>query len=104
MVINALADPLEWLADNGSCYTAHDCSRQRRFAREIGLVPCIKPIGNLPELSIGPRSATMPELAFCPAPAAIDPGVWAASRTVIRLTRIAPSALVIYMGLHDGIR
>ena len=35
--INELAEPIEWLADNGSCYTAHET---RRIARDIGLVPC----------------------------------------------------------------
>ena len=39
--MNALADPIEWLTDNGSCYTAHDT---RRFARDIGLVPCTTPV------------------------------------------------------------
>ncbi len=39
--INALAEPIEWLTDNGSCYTAHDT---RRFARDIGLVPCTTPV------------------------------------------------------------
>ena len=39
--MNALAEPIEWLTDNGSCYTAHDT---RRFARDIGLVPCTTPV------------------------------------------------------------
>ena len=39
--INELAEPIEWLTDNGSCYTAHDT---RRFARDIGLVPCTTPV------------------------------------------------------------
>jgi len=36
-----LAEPIEWLTDNGSCYTAHDT---RRFARDAGLVPRTTPV------------------------------------------------------------
>ena len=39
--VNQLAEPIEWLTDNGSCYTAHDT---RRFARDIGLVPRTTPV------------------------------------------------------------
>ena len=39
--VNALGEPIEWLTDNGSCYTAHDT---RRFARDIGLVPRTTPV------------------------------------------------------------
>jgi|GEM_PF-3049390 len=38
--VNALAEPIEWLTDNGSYYTAPDT---RRFARNIGFVPCTTP-------------------------------------------------------------
>ena len=31
--VNALPHAIEWLTDNGNCYTAHDT---RRFARDIG--------------------------------------------------------------------
>ena len=34
--MNRLPKPIEWLTDNGSCYTARDT---RTFARDIGLVP-----------------------------------------------------------------
>lgn len=39
--VNVLAEPIEWLTDNGSCYTAHDT---RRFARDTGLMPCTTPV------------------------------------------------------------
>ena len=34
-------DPVEWLADNGSCFTAHETVA---FAHAIGLVPCFTPV------------------------------------------------------------
>jgi transposase InsO family protein len=33
--------PVEWLADNGSCFTAHETLA---FAHAIGLVPCFTPV------------------------------------------------------------
>jgi putative transposase len=33
--------PVEWLADNGSCFTAHETVA---FAHAIGLVPCFTPV------------------------------------------------------------
>ena len=39
--VNALPHAIEWLTDNGSCYTAHDT---RRFARDIGLIPRTTPV------------------------------------------------------------
>lgn len=39
--MNRLPVTIEWLTDNGSCYTAHDT---RRFARDIGLIPRTTPI------------------------------------------------------------
>ena len=39
--VNRLPQTIEWLTDNGSCYTAHDT---RRFARDIGLVPRTTPV------------------------------------------------------------
>ena len=33
--------PVEWLSDNGSCYTAHDT---RRFAEELGFHVCTTPV------------------------------------------------------------
>jgi putative transposase len=39
--VNSLPHPIEWLTDNGSCYTAHDT---RRFARDIGLTPRTTPV------------------------------------------------------------
>ncbi len=41
--VNRLPTRIEWLTDNGSCYTAHDT---RRFARNIGLVPRTTPISS----------------------------------------------------------
>ena len=40
-LVNRLPLPIEWLADNGSPYTARET---RALAREIGLVPCTTPI------------------------------------------------------------
>lgn len=39
--INRLATPIEWLTDNGSCYTA---TETRSFAKDIGLLPLTTPI------------------------------------------------------------
>ena len=39
--LNRLPRTIEWLTDNGSCYTAGDT---RRLAREIGFLPLRKPI------------------------------------------------------------
>lgn len=39
--VNRLPSSIEWLTDNGSCYTAHDT---RRFARAIGLIPRTTPV------------------------------------------------------------
>ena len=41
--VNRLPAPVEWLTDNGSCYTARDT---RAFAREIGLVPRTTPVSS----------------------------------------------------------
>ena len=35
------AQPIEWLAENGSCFTAHETVA---FAHAIGLVPCFTPV------------------------------------------------------------
>src|SRR5829696_7251513 len=40
--VNRLPVEIEWLTDNGSCYLARET---RRFAREVGLVPCTTPPG-----------------------------------------------------------
>jgi transposase InsO family protein len=37
----ATPQPVEWLADNGSCFTAHETLA---FAHAIGLVPCFTPV------------------------------------------------------------
>jgi putative transposase len=39
--VNKAPHDIEWLTDNGSCYTAHET---RRFARDIGLVPRTTPV------------------------------------------------------------
>ncbi len=55
--VNRLPKPIEWLTDNGSCYTARDT---RTFARDIGLVPRTTPVSS-------PQSNGMAE-AFVRAP------------------------------------
>jgi putative transposase len=49
--VNRVPEPIEWLTDNGSCYTARDT---RAFARDIGLVPRTTPVSS-------PRSNGMAE-------------------------------------------
>jgi putative transposase len=39
--VNRLPGSIEWLTDNGSCYTAHETGR---FARQIGLIPRTTPV------------------------------------------------------------
>src|SRR5918994_2061712 len=39
--LNRLPVKIEWLTDNGSCYLARET---RRFARDVGLVPCTTPL------------------------------------------------------------
>ena len=39
--INRLAMTIEWLTDNGSCYTA---TETRRFAKDIGFLPLRTPV------------------------------------------------------------
>src|SRR4051794_34144122 len=39
--LNRLPVEIEWLTDNGSCYIARET---RRFARDVGLVPCTTPL------------------------------------------------------------
>ena len=41
--VNRVPVPIEWLTDNGSCYTARDT---RAFARDIGLVPRTTPVSS----------------------------------------------------------
>ena len=41
--VNRLPEPVEWLSDNGSPYTAGET---RRFAREIGLTPRTTPVSS----------------------------------------------------------
>ncbi|RYY08391.1 MAG: IS3 family transposase [Alphaproteobacteria bacterium] len=41
--VNRLPKPIEWLTDNGSCYTARDT---RAFARDIGLIPRTTPVSS----------------------------------------------------------
>lgn len=41
--VNRLPKPIEWLSDNGSCYTARDT---RAFARDIELVPRTTPVSS----------------------------------------------------------
>lgn len=41
--VNRLAEPIEWLTDNGSPYVAGDT---RRFARDIGLLPRTTPVSS----------------------------------------------------------
>jgi putative transposase len=51
--VNRLPEPIEWLSDNGSCYTARDT---RAFARDIGLIPRTTPAR--------PRSAAHNRMAW----------------------------------------
>ena len=41
--VNRVPEPIEWLSDNGSSYTARDT---RAFARDIGLVPRTTPVSS----------------------------------------------------------
>ncbi|GLJ00437.1 integrase [Sphingobium sp. BS19] len=41
--VTRVPEPIEWLTDNGSCYTARDT---RSFARNIGLVPLTTPVSS----------------------------------------------------------
>ena len=41
--VNRVPQPLEWLTDNGSCYTARNT---RAFARGIGLIPRTPPVSS----------------------------------------------------------
>jgi putative transposase len=47
--------PIEWLTDNGSCYTARDT---RAFARNSGLIPCTTLVSS-------PQSNGMAEAFVC---------------------------------------
>ncbi len=38
---NRLPHPIEWLSDNGSCYTAKEI---REFSKIVGLVVCTTPV------------------------------------------------------------
>lgn len=53
--VNRVPEPIEWLTDNGSCYTARDT---RAFARDIGLIPCTTPVSS-------PQSNGMAEAFVC---------------------------------------
>ena len=39
--VNRLPATIEWLSDNGSCYTANET---RKFTRDIGLLPLTTPV------------------------------------------------------------
>jgi putative transposase len=41
--VNRVPEPIEWLTDNGSCYTARTT---RAFARGIGLIPRTTPVSS----------------------------------------------------------
>ncbi|WP_454887286.1 IS3 family transposase [Sphingomonas oryzagri] len=41
--VNRVPEPIEWLTDNGSCYTARNT---RAFARNIGLIPRTTPVSS----------------------------------------------------------
>jgi putative transposase len=41
--VNRVPEPIEWLIDNGSCYTARNT---RAFARGIGLIPRTTPVSS----------------------------------------------------------
>jgi putative transposase len=41
--VNRVPEPIEWLTDNGSCYTARDTPN---FARDLGLIPRTTPVSS----------------------------------------------------------
>jgi len=41
--LNRGPEPIKWLTDNGSCYTARNT---RAFARDIGLIPRTTPVSS----------------------------------------------------------
>jgi transposase InsO family protein len=59
--VNRVRQPIEWLTDNGSCYTARDTGA---LARYIGLVPRTTPVSS-PQ-SNGMAEASEPQARLCP--------------------------------------
>jgi len=87
---------IEWLTDNGSCYTAHDT---RRFARDIGLVLRTTPVESptataWPRRSSEPSSATTLASATSPTPAPCSNRCQSGSITIIGCIRTAHSTTV----------
>jgi transposase InsO family protein len=81
--------PVEWLADNGSCFTAHETIA---FASAIGLVPCFTPVrspesNGIAEAFVKTFKRDYVRLTRPPS----WPRSIAGSRTTTRCTRTAPS-------------
>jgi transposase InsO family protein len=89
----AAPQPVEWLADNGSCFTAHETVA---FAHAIGLVPCFTPVRSPESNGIAEafvKTFKRDYVRLNPRPDATTvmarsiPG----SRTTMKCTRTAPS-------------
>jgi putative transposase len=85
--------PVEWLADNGSCFTAHETVA---FAHAIGLMPCFTPVRSPQSNGIAEAFVkTFKAITSGSAPGPTPPRSWpssiAGSRTTTRCTRTAPS-------------
>jgi putative transposase len=89
----AAPQPVEWLADNGSCFTALETLA---FAHAIGLVPCFTPVrspesNGIAEAFVKTFKRDYVRLNPRPDAAATWPSSIAGSRTTTRCTRTAPS-------------
>ena len=92
--VNALPHAIEWLTDNGSCYTAHDT---RRFARDIGLIPRTTPVespqsNGMAEAFVARSSAITPASAHAPTPALSSNNCQDGSTIIIACIRAGLSA------------
>ena len=84
---------MEWLADNGSCFTAHETIA---FAHAIRLVPCFTPLrspesNGIAEAFVKPFKRDYVRLNPRPDAAAVMAALDTWSRTTTRRTRTAPS-------------
>ena len=94
----SLPKPIEWLTDNGSCYTAHET---RRFARDIGLVPCTTPVespqsnGMAEAFVRDVETRRRPRAPQTRRPRRHRPAAGLVRRTTTRFIRTVPSAIVL---------
>ena len=84
---------MEWLADNGSCFTAHETVA---FAHAIGLVPCFTPVrspqsNGIAEAFVKTFKRDYTRLNAAPTPLRSWPSSIAGSKTTTRCTRTTPS-------------